>query len=83
MLFHKIRYLLAEILGTDESEVNRSTLLNKEYGIDEIDFAHLIIKIEELYYIEIPDDEAAMLNSVGDIVDYVYTRINTIWTPSL
>ena len=78
MLFHKIRYLLAEILGTDESEVNRSTLLNKEYGIDEIDFAHLIIKIEELYYIEIPDDEAAMLNSVGDIVDYVYTRINTI-----
>ncbi|NMA86467.1 MAG: acyl carrier protein [Tissierellia bacterium] len=71
MISNKIIYLLAEIMGVDNEDINLKTKFTKEYGIKPIDVAKLIIAIEEEFNIVIHDDKAAFFMDVGDIVEYI------------
>lgn len=71
MVLNKVIYLLAEILGVDDEDINEKTEFTEEYGISSIDVAKLIIAVEEEFNIVIHDDKAAFFRSVGDMVDYI------------
>ncbi|NMB07482.1 MAG: acyl carrier protein [Tissierellia bacterium] len=71
MVLNKVIYLLAEILGVDNEDINEKTEFTEEYGISSIDVAKLIIAVEEEFNIVIHDDKAAFFRSVGDMVDYI------------
>ncbi len=71
MVANKVIYLLAEILGVDDEDINEKTEFTEEYGISSIDVAKLIIAVEEEFNIVIHDDKAAFFRSVGDMVDYI------------
>jgi len=71
MVLNKVIYLLAEILGVDNEDINEKTEFTEEYGISSIDVAKLIIAVEEEFNIVIYDDKAAFFRSVGDMVDYI------------
>lgn len=71
MVIQKVAHLLAEILGEDEEDITEQTAFTKEYGIEPIDAAKLIIAIEKTFDITIHDDEAAGFQNVGDAVKYV------------
>ncbi len=76
MVLHKIAYLLAEILGEDEEDITEQTEFTKEYGIEPVDVARLVIAAEEQFDISIHDDEAALFKNVGDVVRHVSKEIN-------
>ena len=71
MIFDKIKDIIIEQLQVEESEVNMDTNLMKDLSADSLDAVEIIMAIEDEYGIEIPDEEAEKMKTVGDLVRYV------------
>ena len=71
MIFDKIKDIIIEQLQVEESEVNMDTNLMKDLSADSLHAAEIIMAIEDEYGIEIPDEEAEKMQTVGDLVRYV------------
>ena len=71
MIFYKIKDIIIEQLQVEESEVNMDTNLMKDLSADSLDAVEIIMAIEDEYGIEIPDEEAEKMQTVGDLVRYV------------
>ncbi|HVI42179.1 MAG TPA: acyl carrier protein [Anaerovoracaceae bacterium] len=76
MTFEKIREIIVEQLGVDESAVTLETSLMKDLEADSLDAVEIIMAIEDEFEIEVPDEEAEKFQNVGDIVKYVEEKIN-------
>lgn len=76
MTFEKIREIIVEQLGVDESAVGLETSLMKDLEADSLDAVEIIMAIEDEFEIEVPDEEAEKFQNVGDIVKYVEEKIN-------
>ena len=59
-----------EQLGVDEREVTMEASFIDDLGADSLDLVELIMALEEEFDIEIPDEEAEKLKTVGDAVNY-------------
>ena len=71
MVFDKVKEIIIEQLGVDESKVTPDTHLMKDLEADSLDAVEIIMAIEEEYDIEIPDEEAEKFQKVSDLVGYV------------
>ena len=71
MIFDKIKDIIIEQLQVDEADVNMDTNLMKDLSADSLDAVEIIMAIEDEYAIEIPDEEAEKIQTVGDLVRYV------------
>ena len=71
MIFDKIKDIIIEQLQVEESEVNMDTNLMKDLSADSLDAVEIIMAIEDEYGIEIPDEEAEKMQTVGVLVRYV------------
>ena len=71
MIFDRIRDIILEQLQVEESDVNMDTNLMKDLSADSLDAVEIIMAIEDEYGIEIPDEEAEKMQTVGDLVRYV------------
>ena len=71
MIFEKIKDIIIDQLQVEESDVNMDTNLMKDLSADSLDAVEIIMAIEDEYGIEIPDEEAEKIQTVGDLVRYV------------
>ena len=71
MIFDKIKDIIIEQLQVEESDVALDTNLMKDLSADSLDAVEIIMAIEDEYGIEIPDEEAEKIQTVGDLVRYV------------
>ena len=71
MIFDKIKEIIIEQLGVDESDIQPDTSLTKDLEADSLDAVEIIMAIEEEYDIEIPDEDAEKFANIGDIVEFV------------
>ena len=71
MIFDKIKDIIIEQLQVDEADVTMDTNLMKDLSADSLDAVEIIMAIEDEYGIEIPDEEAEKMQTVGDLVRYV------------
>jgi acyl carrier protein len=71
MVFEKIKEIIVEQLGVEESKVELDTHLMKDLEADSLDAVEIIMAIEEEYGIEIPDEDAEKFQKVSDLVDFV------------
>jgi acyl carrier protein len=71
MVFEKIREVIVEQLGVEESEVTMETSF-QDLGADSLDLAQIIIELEEAFEIEIGESED--IKTVGDAVKYVESK---------
>lgn len=76
MTFEKIREIIVEQLGVEESAVGLETSLMKDLEADSLDAVEIIMAIEDEFEIEVPDEEAEKFQNVGDIVKYVEEKLN-------
>ncbi len=67
----KVTEIICEQLSLEESEVARDASFVETLNADSLDIVELIMAFEEGFGIEIPDEEAEKIRSVGDAVDYV------------
>ena len=67
----KVTAIICEQLSVEESEVSRDASFVETLNADSLDVVELIMGFEEAFDLEIPDEEAEKLRTVGDAVDYV------------
>lgn len=67
----KISELVADKLGVEASKVNAEAKFVEDLGADSLDTVELIMQLEDEFNIEIPDDEAEKLTTVGSVVKYI------------
>lgn len=71
MTFDKVKETVIEKLNCDADEVTMEADLREDLGADSLDALELVMALEEEYGITIPDDEAAKLKTVADVVNYI------------
>jgi acyl carrier protein len=71
MIFEKVKKIIVEQLGVEESDVKLESSFIDDLGADSLDIVELIMALEEEFDLEIPDSEAEKLTSVNDAVEYI------------
>ena len=70
----KIKTIIAEQLGVKPEEVTAKASFVDDLGADSLDTVELIMALEEEFNIEIPDEAAEKLRTVGDVVKYLQSK---------
>ncbi|HUS89698.1 MAG TPA: acyl carrier protein [Desulfosporosinus sp.] len=69
-VFEKVKAIVVEQLGVDEVDVTQETSFEK-LNADSLDIVELIMALEEAFDLDIPDEEAEKIRTVGDAVRYI------------
>ena len=69
--FEKISALMAEQLGIEKDSITLESEIIKDLGADSLDVVEMLLDLEKEYGIEISDEAAAELKTVGDIVNLI------------
>ena len=67
----KIKQIIADQLGVKKDEVTESAKFVDDLGADSLDTVELVMALEEEFGVEIPDEEAEKLITVGDALRYI------------
>ena len=70
----KIKSIIAEQLGVKAEEVTPEASFIDDLGADSLDTVELIMALEEEFSIEIPDEDAEKMTTVGDVIKYVQEK---------
>ncbi len=76
-VFTKIKGVVVEQLGVNESEVTKEASYVDDLGADSLDTVELVMALEEAFDAEIPDDAAEKLTTVGSTVTYILENLNS------
>ncbi|GBE31008.1 acyl carrier protein [bacterium BMS3Bbin04] len=72
----KVKEIIAEQLGVDMGEVTMKASFIDDLGADSLDTVELVMAFEEAFDIEIPDEDADKMQSVGSAIEYLESKIN-------
>ena len=67
----KVKQIIVEKLGVEESEVTTDASFTNDLGADSLDTVELIMEFEKEFNISIPDDQAENIGTVGQAVAYL------------
>ena len=70
----KVKEIIVENLGVDAATVTPQASFVNDLGADSLDTVELVMALEEEFDIEIPDEEAEKIQSVGQAIDYIKTH---------
>lgn len=70
----RVREIVAEQLERDVNEVTNTASFIDDLGADSLDIVELVMKMEEEFGIEIPDEEAEKIKTVNDVIQYITTH---------
>lgn len=70
-MFEKVKQIIVDQLGVEESEITMESSFIDDLGADSLDIVELIMALEEEFNLEIPDEEAEKMSTVGDVVEYI------------
>ncbi len=71
----RVRAIIAEQLGVKLEEVTDAASFIEDLGADSLDTVELVMALEEEFGIEIPDEDAEKMASVGDAIKYIESKI--------
>ena len=77
MEFEKLKKIIAEVLNVDEEEITMETTFVDDLGADSLDVFQIIMGLEEEFDIEIPNEEAEKIVTVGDAVEQIKNVLNS------
>ncbi len=72
----QLRPIIAEQLGVDESEVKEDASFTDDLNADSLDLVEMIMSLEEKFHVQISDEEAEKITTVGEAVDFIYEHTN-------
>ena len=74
--YDKVKEIIIDKLGIEDGKITMDAKFIDDLGADSLDTVELIMQFEEEFSIEIPDEEAENLLSVGQAVDYITNKLN-------
>ena len=76
MEFEKLKKVIAEVLNVDPEEITMESTFMDDLGADSLDVFQIIMGIEEEFDIEIPNEIAEKIVTVGDAVEAIKNAVN-------
>ena len=74
-MLEKMREIIAEQLNCDGETIGLDTSFKDDLGADSLDLFELVMALEEEYGLEIPAEELSDVETVGDIIEYLKTKV--------
>lgn len=76
MEFEKLKEIIIDVLNVNENDITMETTFVDDLGADSLDVFQIIMGIEEAFEIEIENDDAETIVTVGDAVEQIKNAIN-------
>lgn len=74
--FETVKEIIQDKLGVEASKITKEASFIDDLGADSLDTVELIMQMEEEFNLEIPDEEAEKLTTVGDVVNYIEDKVD-------
>lgn len=71
----RVKEIIVEQLGVNESEVKPEAKFIEDLGADSLDLVELVMALEEEYNMEISDEDAEKILTVGDVMEYIRAHV--------
>lgn len=78
MVFEKIKKIVADQLGADADEITMESTFVEDLGADSLDVVELVMAMEDEFDMEIDEDEAENISTVGDVVEYIKANCDNL-----
>ena len=75
-VFEKVKEIIVNELSVDEAQITTEARFIEDLGADSLDTVELIMKFEEEFEIDIPEEDAEKMKTVGDAVEYLKSKLN-------
>lgn len=69
--FERVKKIIVDRLGVDESEVTPEASFKDDLGADSLDVVELVMELEDEFDLEISDEDAEKITTVGEVVSYI------------
>ena len=76
MELEKLKEIIADVLNVEVNDITEDTTFVDDLGADSLDIFQIIMGIEETFDIEIDNDDAEQISTVGDAVEQIKNAIN-------
>ncbi|MEW9050439.1 MAG: acyl carrier protein [Neobacillus sp.] len=73
-VLERVTKIIVDRLGVDESQVTLEASFKDDLGADSLDVVELVMELEDEFDMEISDDDAEKISTVGDAVNYINTK---------
>ncbi|MCF0202442.1 MAG: acyl carrier protein [Bacteroidaceae bacterium] len=71
----KVKEIIVDKLGVDEAEVTPAASFTNDLGADSLDTVELIMEFEKEFGVNIPDDQAEKISTVGDAIAFIENNV--------
>jgi len=74
-VFERVKAIIVDLLGVDPDQVTPQASFREDLLADSLDLVELVMVLENAFGIEIPDEDALMIQTVGEAVEYIRRRM--------
>ena len=74
-VLERVTKIIVDRLGVEESQVTLEASFKDDLGADSLDVVELVMELEDEFDMEISDDEAEKISTVGDAVNYINSQL--------
>jgi acyl carrier protein len=74
-VLERVTKIIVDRLGVDETEVTPSASFKEDLGADSLDVVELVMQLEDEFEMEISDEDAEKIATVGDAVSYIESHL--------
>jgi acyl carrier protein len=71
----KVIDIVSEQMGVDKGEINKSTSFVNDLNADSLDTVELVMELEDEFEINIPDEDAEKIQTVGNAIDFIKAHL--------
>ena len=71
----KVKEIVVNKLGVDEAQVTPEASFINDLGADSLDTVELVMEFEKAFNVQIPDEDAEKISTVGDAINYLKTKV--------
>jgi acyl carrier protein len=72
----KVKEIIVSKLGVDEAQITLEASFTNDLGADSLDTVELVMEFEKAFNVQIPDEDAEKISTVGDAVNYLKTKVS-------
>ena len=73
--FEEVKTVIGAELEVEEDQITMDSVIVEDLGADSLDVVELIMRLEEKFDVEIPDEDAEKIQTVGDAVNFIQAKL--------
>lgn len=74
-VFERVKKIIVDRLGVDAEEVKLESSFKDDLGADSLDIVELVMELEDEFEMEISDEDAEKITTVGEVVEYINSQL--------